>query len=315
MDIAIDYHREDLEEQELARLLRRYHADEILNRRSSWGDESEVIMRRGSDIGRRFFCYPYLDRGMKQSRTLIEMEEKQGAAFVNGGVVVAQQMGESRGRFGRPWHAPAGGAWFTLILSPAFLPENRQFYSLILGIACCEAIREYGVEASIKWANDIHLRGQKLAGMLIEGYTSKILEQEYLLLGIGVNVNNTSFPDSLRPQAISLREATGMKIFLPDFLARLLAKIGWYIGLMTHFEQRYLEDIYEPVKPVNPLIEQWKRYNDTLGKRVLYGFNVYEKPLFEAVAMGIDETGALILQQEPEGEVVRELSGEVIYLN
>lgn len=315
MDIGFVYPREYSQEERIRRLLRDCHKLEIINRRSSWGDEAEIIMRRGADIGQGFFCYACLDRGMKQAQTLIEIEERQGSAFINGGAILAREMGKSTGRFGRPWYAPSGGVWLTLVLSPAFLPENRQFYSLILGVACCEAIRDYGVEACIKWVNDVHLQGRKLAGMLIEGYTSRTLDQEYLLLGIGVNVNNTLFPAHLRPIAISLKEAIGKEIPLEDFVALLLTKIIWYTGLMAHFEQKYLELFYEPLKPANPLIEQWKLYSDTLGRRVLYGFNVYAEPLFEAVALDIDETGALVLHQEAEGLVVRELSGEIIYLN
>ncbi len=309
------YPREHMQEEQLVRLLRQYRDAECLKRIPRWGEEAEIIMRRGLDVGRRFFCYSYLDRGVTQAQKLIESEESQGTAFINGSVIVAGQMSCSRGRFDRPWHAPAGGAWLTLVLSPGFLPENRQFYSLILGIACCEAIRDYGVEAKLKWVNDVHLGGRKMAGMLIEGYTSRSLGEEYLLLGVGVNVNNALFPEYLRSAAISLREAIGREASLEEFVALLLTKISWYTGLMTHFEQEQLELFYELVRLANPLIEQWKLYSDTLGKRVLYGFNVYDEPLFEAVALDVDETGGLILQREADGIVLTESGGEVIYLN
>jgi len=314
MGIDSVYPREHSREERLLGLLEGCREAEVLTRRPKWGDESGVIMRRGADIGREFFCYPCLDRGMRQARELIETGEKKGSAFIAGGVVIARKMEKSRGRFDRLWYAPSGGAWLTLVLNPAFLPENRQLYSLILGVACCETIRHYGVEANIKWVNDVHFHGQKLAGMLIEGYTSRTLGEEYLLLGIGVNVNNTSFPEYLRPMAISLRDILGKELSLEDFIALLLTKIGWHIGLMAHFEQRYLEAFYEPVKPANPLIEQWKLYSDTPGRRVLYGTNVYDEPLFAATAVDIDHTGAIILQRE-EGITAREVSGEIIYLN
>lgn len=314
MDVGSTYLQDHQQEERLVQLLAQHREAELLDRRSKWGLEAEVIMRRGLDVGRSFFCYSYLDRGMEQARVLIEREERQGSAFVNGGVIVARQMGKSRGRFDRVWHAPSGGAWLTLILSPGFLPENHPFYSLILGIACCEAIRHYGVEAHIKWVNDVHWQGRKLAGMLIEGYTSKTLGEEYLLLGIGVNVNNVLFPEDLRSTAVSLSEARGKEVPLKEFVALLLTKISWYLGLMACFEQKFLEGFYEPARPGNPLIEQWKVYSDTLGKRVLYGFNVYAEPLFEALAVDLDDRGALILHRETEGIVVTESSGEVVYL-
>lgn len=314
MDVNSPYQRDSAREELLLKLLRDGRMREINARRSIYGADTEVIMRRGMDIGRKFFCYTSLDRGMLQAKFLIEKEEERGRAFVNGAVIVADQMQGSKGRFDRLWFAPAGGLWVTLVLVPNFLPDRQQFYSLISGIACCECARHFGVRASIKWVNDVHQGGRKIAGVLIEKYTSKVLHEDYLLIGMGINVNNEDFPGELGRTAISLKQISGREIPLDNFLSELLTRFSWYVGLHLHFESRWMEGIYDKEKPSNPLIEKWKSYSDSLGRRVLYGFNVYTEPLFEAVAMDIDESGAILLYREDDDVIVKESSGELIYL-
>ncbi|MFH1147040.1 MAG: biotin--[acetyl-CoA-carboxylase] ligase [Pseudomonadota bacterium] len=307
--------REHEREYRLMQLLRSHCISEISLRNKQRHDKAEVIMRRGSDIGSSICCFEHLPRGIDKARELIETEEAAGRAFNSGAIILAGEMSRSKGRFSRPWHAPSGGLWLTVILHPALLPKHCHFYSVIAAVACCEATRHYGAQSSIKWVNDIHYENRKMAGIIAETYRSRSLREEYIFLGMGINVNNTEFPESLRPVAVSLSETIGKEIFVDDFAAVLLSKLIWYSGLMLQFEADCLENLYEPEQPRNPIIEQWKAYSDTIGKRVRYGFDVMNAPLFEATVLDVDDTGAIVLHCEKEGVSVTESAGEIVYLN
>jgi BirA family transcriptional regulator, biotin operon repressor / biotin---[acetyl-CoA-carboxylase] ligase len=139
-----------------------------------------------------------------------------GAA--QGTVVLAEEQRAGRGRWGRSWQAEAGsGLLFTVVLAsgssvaPATLP-------VALGIASVQALRSLGLsEASLKWPNDLWWRERKLGGLLVEQAGS------FLLAGCGLNItqSETDWPDGLRGQAVSLRQA-GLKASREAILAAVL---------------------------------------------------------------------------------------------
>lgn len=314
MVINLGSPREHDRERRLAHLLKSYRTSEVSLRKKTQ-NQAEIIMRRGSDIGSSIYCFGRLPRGIDKAKELIEAKEAAGRAFNNGAVILAREMSQSKGRFSRSWYAPCGGLWLTVVLHPSLLPENRHFYCLIAAVACCEAARHYGAETSIKWVNDIHCNGRKMAGLIAETYVSKALKEEYVFLGMGINLNNAGFPEPLQPIAVSLSETIGKEVCVDDFAALLLSKLSWYCGLMLQFESDSLENLYEPKDLQNPIIAQWKAYSDTIGKRVRYGFDIMNAPLFEATVLDIDDTGAIVLHCEKEGVSVKESAGEIVYLD
>lgn len=92
------------------------------------------------------------------------------AGAANGLVCVAEEQTGGHGRLSRGWFSPRGkGLWFSLVLTPPFLPEEAPKCTLLAAVAVVKAINKYkGVEASIKWPNDILLEGKKLVGILTE---------------------------------------------------------------------------------------------------------------------------------------------------
>jgi BirA family transcriptional regulator, biotin operon repressor / biotin---[acetyl-CoA-carboxylase] ligase len=274
-----------------------------------------AILRYGAPVGAVIERHPRLHRGMEYARRLIAEREAQGLSFPTGTVILADELTGGQGRFRRAWHAPPGGLWLTLVLVNTLLPASTRLYPLAAGLACCEAVRAYGIDARLKWVNDIHVQGRKLAGILTETMIGPRYREEYILIGVGVNVNNLQFPAELSSLAVSLRSLLGHEIELESFAARLLAKFVWNIGLLHFEEQRQLEeDGGSGPEPQALLLANWRRLSDTIGRRVRFGYDVQLQPQYEAEVMSLDADGALVLRILPEGHLVTEHSGEIIYL-
>lgn len=272
------------------------------------------ILRYGGHVGSRIECYGNLDRGMELARGQIAAVEQKGDSFPSGSVILAATLNRGKGRFERAWHAPAGGVWLTLVLANTLLPRYTSFLPMAAGVACCEALLAAGVKARLKWVNDLLVGGRKIAGILVESHPSPLLAEEFVLIGMGVNVNNRSFPDELAASSIAASAVLGREINLHHFALTLLAKLVWNIGLL-HYEEALDLEKGEEAEPSCLLLESWKGLSDTIGHRVLYGFDVRRKPQFEAVVEDVDRNGCLVLRLPDSGAIIREKSGEIVYLN
>src|SRR5579863_2617790 len=127
-----------------------------------------------------------------------------------GSVFIAEEQLAGRGRGGHTWHSEAGqGIYLSVILRPVIEASSALALSLIAGLAVHDALKEVcGVEADLRWPNDLLLGGKKLAGILTE--TSADMKRiHHAVVGVGVNVNHTTFPPELAAQATSLRIETG----------------------------------------------------------------------------------------------------------
>jgi BirA family transcriptional regulator, biotin operon repressor / biotin---[acetyl-CoA-carboxylase] ligase len=202
-----------------------------------------------------------------------------------GALVVADHQTAGRGRLGRSWDAPAGTALlFSLLLKP---PPERIVpqLSLVAGIATADTLeRTLGLSVQIKWPNDVMLRRRKVAGCLAEA------RDEAVVLGIGVNVNQTS--DQLPPNAGSLRSLTGREWDREEILSRLLEDLGrryseWLAG--------GLDAVYEGLGPRDFLRGRRVSVNGASG-----------------VAAKINRDGSLEIDVG-HGELVTVDSGEVVY--
>ena len=275
----------------------------------------EKILRYGAIVGSVIQCHSSMDRTMDHARRHISDLEKTGASVASGTVILADTLIRSKGRFSRSWHAPAGGLWGCLILADTFLTRARTLLPLTLGISCCEAVRELGVDkASVRWVNDVLFSGQKLAGFLVESFRSPQHGEEFHLLGFGININNNRFPDVLENTAVSLSQILGGPVNLHDFTLSFLAKMAWNIGLLSYEEERELDRYCSPEEEEGHLLlDQWKSLSDTLGRRVIYGYDIQQKPLYEARVIGIRPDGAIVMRLGDGNEII-EHSGELHYL-
>jgi len=275
--------------------------------------EASIILRRGSIIGSRIERHIRVFRTMDRSRELIINREKRGESFPSGFVILADELTGSKGRFHRTWHAPEGGLWLTIIIVDVLLAPHRHLYPLVAGISCCELVRSYGVDSRIKWVNDVNVQGKKIVGILTETMIGPCSGEEYILIGIGMNVNNESFPSELAPMAVSLRNLLGSPVDLELLAGRLLTKFIWNIGLLLHEEERSLQD-EDMNTGSQQLLDQWRSLSDSIGKRVFFGYDVQAKIEYEAEVIGLDHQGFLQLRHIPSGTILTENSGEILYL-
>jgi BirA family transcriptional regulator, biotin operon repressor / biotin---[acetyl-CoA-carboxylase] ligase len=275
-----------------------------------------AILRYGAPVGSVIERHPRLCRGMDHARRLIAEKEEQGLSFPTGTIILANELTGGQGRFRRLWHAPPGGLWMTLVLVNTLLPATTRLLPLAAGLACCEAVRDHGIDARLKWVNDVHVSGRKLAGILTETMIGPRYREEYILIGMGVNVNNLQFPQELSSLAVSMRELLGRLIDMELFAARFIAKLVWNIGLLHFQEQQQLEKAdgwHQEGEPL--LLGNWRRLSDTIGRRVLFGYDVQKQPQYEAMAEALNGDGALVLRTIPGGDLLTEYSGEIVYLD
>lgn len=214
----------------------------------------------------------------------------------NGTLVITESQTKGRGRRGKTWVSPAGvNCYFTILLRPDLAAEKASMITLISALALARAIKDKSkLSTVIKWPNDVVANGKKLCGILTESSTD--LEYiNYVVVGIGVNMNQVEFPEEIRHMASSIKVETGRQVNRAEI-------IGCFLD--------YFESYYEMFLKSGDLSTLAGEYNDLLvnkGKEV----KIVE-PNKERVmkAIGIDKAGALIVENET-GEEERIISGEV----
>ncbi len=226
--------------------------------------------------------------------------EAMGRGAEDGTVVLAEGMTAGRGRLGRAWYAPPGvNIYCTVILQPALPPTRLPLITLMAAVATVQAVREVtGIEATIKWPNDILIGGLKAGGIL----TEVALERDSVrgvALGIGLNVNMTreQMPQDLRETATSLREASGRAVDRAAMLRRLLETLETWSDRLAAGDAR-------------DILQAWARWSETLGRRVKV---ITPQRTVTGRARGVTGEGALILVRDDGSDEVM-TAGDVVHL-
>ena len=297
----------------LRRYINNYELPARLNHHSH--REAETILRKGGFVGSLIESHKCMMRTMDHARAHIETLERRQVSVPSGAVFLAGELIQSKGRFVRTWHAPQGGLWGSMIYVSTLLPHTKLLLPLAIGVSCCETFHHVGVDrAEIRWINDVLVDDRKAAGILLEGFHGAVSKEEYNLIGFGINVNNDAFPDDLRASAISVCEYLGKQVDLQFFTYCFLAKLSWNLGLLSHGEDYFLDEEQWPNgMSRHPLLERWCELSSTVGRRVMYGFDVVMQPQYEAVVTGISDSGGLMLRLDDGSETI-EYSGEIRYL-
>ncbi len=143
----------------------------------------------------------------------------------SGTVVGADEQTAGHGRYGRAWHSEAkSGLYVSVVLRLRIPTESLPVVTLALGLAATEAILSAtGVRCDLRWPNDVLAAGKKCCGILVE------LHDGAIIAGIGVNVNQTAFPEELKALATSLRIVSGVPQSRDLLLERLLESIDSYM--------------------------------------------------------------------------------------
>lgn len=222
-----------------------------------------------------------------------ELAEK---GYPSGTLVVADKQESGKGRRGRSWVSPSGiGIFMTLMIKPDINPNNASMLTLVAALAVAKAITSVtGEEAMIKWPNDIVVNGKKVCGILTE-MNAQFDYINHIVVGIGINVHNESFPDEISQMASSLMIEAGGKRF---HRAQIIAET------MSYFEQYY--DTFLKTQDLSALVREYDKLlvNRNKSVRVLD-----PKEPFDGKAMGITPKGELIVDTWESRKLVS--SGEV----
>lgn len=231
--------------------------------------------------------------------TLDEVESTQGeiarlaaAGAPEGTVVTARHQQAGRGRRGRVWWDGAGESLLvSVLLRPPLPVAEAPLLTLLGALAVAVAVEAEGVTPGIRWPNDILVDGRKLAGILAEAATTAEGRLDRVVLGIGINVNQGTFPPELADRAVSLRMLTGRR----HDAGRVLE------GMLGALDAGYRE---LRARGGANLRQAWRRRSVTLGARVRTADGR------EGVAEDLDEAGALIVRAE-DGSRLRVSAGEI----
>ncbi|MBO7711683.1 MAG: biotin--[acetyl-CoA-carboxylase] ligase [Lachnospiraceae bacterium] len=217
-----------------------------------------------------------------------------GAA--EGVLVVADEQTAGKGRSGRHWTTPPGSAIaMSVLLRPRIAPERISMVTLVMGLAVAKAVRElYGLDALIKWPNDVVVNGKKICGILTE-MSAELMAVNYIVIGVGINSNMKEFPEEIRTTATSVALELGQDISRSQLIAEV----------MKHFETLYrcfleTSDLSRIMSDYNAIL-----VNTGRRVRVLEPGNEYS-----AQALGTDRLGRLLVRTD-EGTVREVYAGEV----
>ena len=167
--------------------------------------------------------------------------------------------------------------------------------TLVMALAVVEALEEIDPDGcGIKWPNDVVMNGKKVCGILTE-MSAELDAIHYVVVGVGINVNQPSFEGELADRATSLYMELGHKVNRSRFIARV----------MHYFEQEY--EIFQKTYDLSGLVDTYNKYLLNREKKVRV---LDPKGEYEGIARSINEKGELLVEKE-DGEIVAVYAGEV----
>jgi len=245
----------------------------------------------GKTIGKRIYVLGEVDSTNRYAAELA----REGAE--EGEVVIADSQSRGRGRLGRTWQSPPGrNIYVSVILRPSIRPADSPLITLTAGVAVAEALSAYCADAvTLKWPNDVMIRGKKICGMLAE-MKLRGAEIDFIVVGIGININmkKADFDEPFKT-ATSLRIELDRDVSRADVTVKLLGSFEKWYGVL-------MKEGFAPVR------EKWISLSGILGREIhVHSGDKIEK----GRAAGFDEDGALLLLDEA-GRTRRIISGDVV---
>jgi BirA family biotin operon repressor/biotin-[acetyl-CoA-carboxylase] ligase len=214
----------------------------------------------------------------------------------HGTVVVADAQTAGKGRSGRQWESPAGeNIYMSILLRPDCVPDRAPMLTLVMAYSVAEVLKQQGfLDVQIKWPNDLVLSGKKICGILTEMQLTEAVI-DYVVVGVGINVNTSKFPEELQETATSLYLESERKLEREKIVE----------SVVDCFDKAYRQFI-----EVQDLSFLKEAYNNMLVNadrevRVLEPGNEYT-----AYARGINSEGELLVRMS-DGEEKHVYAGEV----
>jgi len=211
-------------------------------------------------------------------------------------IVMAEEQTTGRGRAGRAWHSERGtGLYFTILLRPRLAPAQAPLLTILAGISAQAAIQaQTGLVPELKWPNDLVLDGKKIGGILTEMHAEPSAVR-FLIVGVGINVNQEKFPVELAPTATSLRAVSGRMTYRLELLVRLLAQ----------FESDYNRFLREGPGFVVERFRSASSFAEGRRVRVDTGIESYV-----GTTVGLSPEGLLLVERE-NGVLATVIAGDV----
>ena len=262
----------------------------------------ETVERLGSPLAARVDFHEEIGSTQERARTLAH------EGVPHGTLVISRVQRGGRGRLGRSWGSPDGGLWFSLVLRPELPARLAPRITQTAAVGVARALWEFGVEARIKWPNDLLVSGRKICGILAESSAQNVpvaakrvgpdeasRRLDFIVLGVGLNANldpeDLTVPDR---EVATLRSELGRDVDLTQLLGALLSELDAALARIEDF---------------GAVLDDWRALNCTLG-------NPVRVRRFGEVLVGratdLTPEGALLLET-PEG-TVELFEGEVEHL-
>ncbi len=259
--------------------------DRLIPGEIKWGLGTKIL-------GKTVISYKKVD---STNNVAYELAEK---GLAEGAIIIAEEQEKGKGRHGRLWQSPPkGGIYMSCILRPKMVPNEISKITLLAAVAVAKAIRAAtGLNAMIKWPNDILVNDDKVCGILTEMKAEQD-EIAFVVIGIGVNVNTPS--RGLPKGASSLREE------LPRDNKVEISRVELTKKILQMLEEEYMRLKREGFVHI---IDEWKQMSSMIGSRVKV---VTQNRTFEGLAHDIDPDGAFVVRLE-EGILERVSSGDII---
>ncbi len=215
--------------------------------------------------------------------------------------IVARQQTAGRGRHGRTWVSePDAGLYFSIVLRPKIETQYLPLITLMTGVAVHDTLGEFGIDADIKWVNDLHVDGKKICGILAE--TTDTPNGLAVIVGIGINIKSSNLPPEIADTATSIEEHVrvtplGVETAETVSLTQSLTKFITYFYDILRGENGRAE-----------IIDEWrKRSKYFSGKPVRV---VLENETLEGITDGLETNGALRIKRK-DGSLAIVQAGDV----
>jgi BirA family transcriptional regulator, biotin operon repressor / biotin---[acetyl-CoA-carboxylase] ligase len=232
---------------------------------------------RSTVFGKTICLFDSIDSTNLYAKTLTKRDGPHGT------VIIAEEQTEGRGRLQRQWLAAKGeNLLFSILIFPEFSTKKISLLPFAGALAVADAIETVtGLSSTTKWPNDVLVNSKKVCGMLLES-VSGASSGGKIILGIGVNVNQTEYIEHLQHKATSLRIECGKEIDRILLLQKILEEFEFRYEQLSRF-------------PSDQMLSDWKMKALLFGKKIV----VLEHEVgYSATALDIADDGSLLIQME-----------------
>jgi birA, biotin-[acetyl-CoA-carboxylase] ligase region len=240
-------------------------------------DENDIRKSlRTQSLGKRIYSFDTIDSTNTFARSLREDECPHGT------LIVADEQTAGKGRQGRQWQSQKGkNLLFSVVIRPLLIQEKVRVLPFAAALAAADGIeQESKCAVECKWPNDLLIEMKKVAGMLIET-TSQNDAVMNVIIGIGVNVNQTEFADNIKEKATSLKLHSHQDVDRVRLLCAIIEELEYRLEQVRQFSAQLL-------------LDEWKQRTTMLGSTITL---VEHRSSLQATAIDVAPNGALVIEE------------------